>query len=397
MNEANKKLNVLYITSYYLEDVCKQRNPYRYISQAGMNKANFMLDLMQACGYNVYIWSNAWTNSRSLKFYKGFQSKQNDHLYYSSIFGAPLFNVLSCEWSGKNFIREFMKEHTLDLVIFYNMRVETSGLARYIKKKYNVPIILEYEDGLERDTNNNFIKRLVYRVVQNHVKKDLDGAIVVNSLVQNSFMCDSVVIRGAAKKNDEGMRGLEAGEKLRILFASTLDEQRGILVVLEALKHTKLDFELYITGKGPQEDAITQVKDSRVHYMGYLDYEEYKELLKKCHVCINAQKSGQEYAQVSFPSKMFEYLSNNKLIVSSDVADIEYCMGDAVLVYHNDDPKELAERIEQAYAICRDEKDRVIYGERIAKCMKDNSMEKLTAKLGSLTEHCVIDFLSAQQ
>ena len=131
--------------------------------------------------------------------------------------------------------------------------------------------------------------------------------------------------------------------------------------------------------------------------MGYLDYEEYKELLKKCHVCINAQKSGQEYAQVSFPSKMFEYLSNNKLIVSSDVADIEYCMGDAVLVYHNDDPKELAERIEQAYAICRDEKDRVTYGERIAKCMKDNSMEKLTAKLGSLTEHCVIDFLSAQQ
>lgn len=397
MSKTNRALNVLYITSYYLEDVCKQRNPYRYISQAGMNKANFMLDLMHACGYNVYVWSNAWTNSRSFRFYKGFQSKENDHVYYSSIFGAPLFNVLSCEWSGKRFVRQFMKENPIDLVIFYNMRVETSGLARYIKRNYNVPIILEYEDGLERDTNNNFFKRLIYRVVQNRVKKDLDGAIVVNSLVQNSFLCDSVVIRGAAKKNNETMRGLAEGEKLRVLFASTLDEQRGILVVLEALKHTNLDFELYITGKGPQETAITSFRDERIHYLGYLEYEEYKELLKSSHVCINAQKSGQEYAQVSFPSKMFEYLSMNKLIVSSDVADIEHCMGEAVLVYHNDDPKELAERIEQAYEICRDDMAREEYGERITKCMKDNSMEKLTAKLGSLTNYCVLDYRAAQQ
>lgn len=392
MNKVKRQLNVLYITSYYMEDVCKQRNPYRYISQAGMNKANFMLDLMRTCGYNVYIWSNAWTNSRSFRFYKGFQSKLNDHLYYSSIFGAPLFNVLSCEWSGKNFIRSFMGEHDIDVVIFYNMRVETSGLARYIKRKYHIPIILEYEDGLERDTNNNLLKRCIYRFVQNRVKRDLDGAIVVNSLVQNAFQCDSVVIRGAAKKTDEPTKYLKSGEKLRVLFASTLDEQRGILVVLDALKYTKLEFELYITGKGPLEEIVAENKDSRVHYLGYLEYDEYKELLKDSHVCVNAQKSGQEYAQVSFPSKMFEYLSMNKLIVSSDVADIEDCMGNAVLVYHNDNATELAQKIELAYDICENQSVRLEYAEKIEKCLNDNSMDKLAAKLASLTNNCVKDF-----
>lgn len=383
-----EKMNILYITSYYLEDVCKQRNSYPYISQAGMNKANFMIELMKNCGHNVYVWSNAWTNSRSFRYYRGFQSAEDDHVFYSNIVGAPILNVISCEQSGKKFVDSFMKEKSIDLVIFYNMRVETSGIAIHVKKKYGVPIILEYEDGLERDANNNAIKRFIYRVVQTRVKKFLDGAILVNSLVKNRFDCDSVVIRGVSHDKGRAMTLPNGDEKIRVLFASSLDEQRGLQVVLESLQYTSMDFELYVTGKGPMEEVVSKCEDHRLHFMGYLEYEKYVDLLESAHICLCAQKSGQKYAEVSFPSKLFEFLSMNKMVVSSDVADVEDCLGNALLVYHNDDPKELAQKLEQACSVLRNAELAQEYEAEIKKALYCNSIESISEEFQKLVNSC---------
>lgn len=371
--------NILYIGYYYNNDVIEQRNSGPYISQAGMNKMNFLRKVFQQAGYHTYIFSNAWTNSRSFRRYKGFWSKEDPDVYYAGIFGAPILNSLSCIRSGKQFIRRFMKTNTLDYVVFYNMRLETSALARYIQRKYNVPIILEYEDGLETDTNNSKWKRRFYAHLEKKIRKSINGAIIVNSILREKLRCPYMVSRGGTMQKDGTMPSPAVSDTKKFLFASTLDEQRGLPVLLKAMRYFKTDCKLYITGRGELEHTLCDIEDPRIEYLGYLSYEEYQKVLKEADICICAQRAKASFGQVSFPSKIFEYISEHKLVITSDVADAMDYLKYVALVYTEDDPIRLAECMQKAIDIYNNSKKRDYYAQQIETCIKENSVEA-TAK-----------------
>ena len=52
-----------------------------------------------------------------------------------------------------NVFEKTCKKQKIDVIIFYNMRLENSKLALYAKKHFKIPIILQYEDGLTNDAN----------------------------------------------------------------------------------------------------------------------------------------------------------------------------------------------------------------------------------------------------
>ena len=394
--------NILYVTNYYLEDVIAQRHSEPYISQAGQNKGKYIIDLLKCGGNHVTVWSNAWTNSHSFRFYKGFQSKLDSEIYYADIMGIPGINAYTCLWSSKRFLKKKMKEQKFDAIIFYNMRLENSRLALWAKRKYKLPIILQYEDGLTNDANVSGLKRKVYGRMEKEVLGALDGAFLVNSKIK--VPCPSVVIRGAIRKQPESdssrqtgaqsAQGMDPakgqavlmrdGRKPRFLFSSTLDRQRGIEVVLEALKYTDNDFILSITGRGEAEGKIAECRDERIRFPGYLDYETYQKELAQADICINAQLAHHEFGNFSFPSKIFEYLSAGKLVVSWDVADAEVALGDTLLIYHEDDPKKLAQTIDEAVRICQDEASWEQYQKKIQKVIRENSMESIAAQVNEL-------------
>jgi glycosyltransferase involved in cell wall biosynthesis len=366
--------NILYIGYYYKDDVIKQRKP-PYISQAGINKMDFLRSVFREAGYRTYIYSDAWTGSRSFKKYDGFWSKEDNDVYYTGIFGAPLLNSLSCIRSGKRFIRQFIREHPLSYVVFYNMRWETSALALYIQKKYRIPVILEYEDGLSIDRNNSRAKRLFYAAMEKRVLGRINGAILVNSVLKSRIRCPYMISRGGTTAKEGKMPKPAKGEVKNFLFASTLDDQRGLPVLLQAMQYLKEDCRLYITGKGELSASLSTITDPRIQYLGYLTYEEYREVLKKAHVCICAQRSKASFGQVSFPSKIFEYLSEHKLVITSDVADAKQYLDGVALVYTDDDPKQLAECMKKALAVYDNEETRSYYAAQIEKCIKENSVE----------------------
>lgn len=396
--------NILYVTNYYLEDVIEQRQSQPYISQAGQNKGKYIVDMLEHGGNHVTIWSNAWTNSRSFRFFKGFQSKINENVYYSDIIGIPGLNALMCLSSSKRFLKRYVKEHKMDVLVFYNMRLENSKLALYAKKHFEIPIVLQYEDGLTTDAHITGIKRRVYQKMENNVLNELDGAFLVNSKI--SVPCPSVVIRGAIREMEKTV-GEEAGsvtadtgnaerqavsevdraEKIpTILFASTLDRQRGIEVVMEALKYTDAEFKLQITGRGDKEELAKNSEDKRVEFLGYLDYETYQQKLREADICLNAQLAHHEFGNFSFPSKIFEYLSAGKLVISSDVADAEEALGDALLIYHKDSPEELAKMLERAISIRKSTGEWKYYQEKIAEVIRDNSMDQVAYRVNALLD-----------
>ena len=375
---------VLYVTNYYKEDVINQRHSKPFISQAGQNKGKYIMDVLKEGGNKVITWSNAWTSGRSFRFYKGFQSTLEENLYYASIFGAPVLNSLSCYVSSKCFLKRYLRSHTLDAMIIYNMRLENSLLALYAKKHYGIPVILQYEDGLTVDSHINGIKRLVYGKMEKKVFDCLDGAFLVNSRIK--VPCPAVVIRGAMREQNKMAEFPLLNGTPKLLFSSTLDAQRGVNVLLEALKYTDADFNLKITGRGDMEEAVKACKDPRVQFLGYLDYETYQKELEQTDICINAQLAQHEFAEFSFPSKIFEYLSYGKLVVSSDMADVEEGLGGAVLVYHEDSPKQLAAAIEEAIAIKRDVSRNEQYGKAVRDIVEENSIARVAKKVNDLLD-----------
>ena len=377
------KKTILYVTNYYLKDVIEQRHSEPYISQAGQNKGKYIMDMLETGGNEVIVWSNAWTSSRSFRFYRGFQSKEKENVYYSDIFGAPGLNAYTCYFSSRRFLKKLVKQKKIDAIVFYNMRLENSKLALYAKKHFHIPIVLQYEDGLTNDAHIKGLKRFVFSNMEKKVLKELDGAFLVNSKIK--VPCPSVVIRGAIREEQK-----EAEQKKnkvpKLLFSSTLDKQRGIEVLLEALKDTTAEFELTITGRGEAEEKIKNTKDARIRFLGYLDYETYKKELREADICLNVQLAHHEFGNFSFPSKIFEYLSAGKLVISSDVADAKEALGDTLIIYEKDDPRQLAAAIDNAITIVNDEEKLQSYRKKIAQVVGENSINAVADKVNQLLE-----------
>lgn len=381
--------HILYISNYYLNDVIQQRNSKPFISQAGQNKSTYIIDMLKEGGNKVTVWSNAWTNSTSFKAYCGFQSKLNSDVYYADIIGIPFLNAWACQRSCKKFIKEFLKKEKIDAIVFYNMRMENAPVALWAKKKYGIPIILQYEDGLTQDANVGGIKKWIYEKIEKKTLPQLDGAFLVNSKI--SVDCPSVVIRGVIRDTDsKGEKKTTELEQKKhaptILFASTLDKQRGIHCLLDALAYTKADFKLQLTGRGEGEKHIRECDDRRIAYLGFLDYVTYRQVLNEADICVNAQLAHHEFGNFSFPSKICEYLSERKLVVSSDVADAKEVLKDIAFVYEDDDPKKLAEAIERAIAVWKLEDERQQYQERIEAFVADNSIHKIAENVNQLLD-----------
>lgn len=374
--------NILYIANYYLDDVIEQRNSAPYISQAGQNKSTYMIEMFRTGGNEVTVWSNAWTKSTSGKFYRGFQSKMDPQVYYADILGFPFLNVWACKRSCKKFLRTRCKTKKFDAIVFYNMRLENAPVALWAKKKFNIPIFLQYEDGLTKDAHVNGLKRYLYSRMEKRTLPELDGAFLVTSMLK--VPCPSLVVRGAIRNRI--CKSTMQHEKPILLFSSTLDRQRGIEVLLEALQFTKEDFSLVISGRGELEECATACKDQRVDYKGYVRYEEYQKLLEQADICINAQLAHAEFGNVSFPSKIYEYLSYGKLVVSSDVADAKSAIGDFCFIYEMDDPRKLAGCIDQAICVWKDKEKYSKYQRRIEHFLEENAMDKIAQKANLLLE-----------
>lgn len=379
---------ILYLTNYYLEDVVEQRNCAPYISQAGQNKCSYMIRLFEEAKDRVIVWSNAWTNSKSFRFYRGFQSKLQNNVFYSDIMGAPFLNVWFCMHSCKQFVKKIQRTHKIDAIVCYNMRLENAFVALWAKKKWNIPIILQYEDGLTKDENVNGIKKILYCNMERRTIPMLDAAFLVNSKM--TLECPTMVIRGVV--TDESITSERENKEIpTILFAGSLDEQRGIRVLLKALEYTGEAFQLLISGRGELEDIVRDSKDSRVEYVGYLDYKTYKKVLSDADICINAQRENTSFSEYSFPSKISEYISNHKLVVSSNVADAKNVLDNLAFIYENDDPKLLAKKIEEAIGVWKDDTLYQIYQKRIQDYINENSIGNMGVQLNHFLDRVLGD------
>lgn len=136
--------------------------------------------------------------------------------------------------------------------------------------------------------------------------------------------------------------------EVRFLYAGALAGSHGIDLLLEALDHLpEKGWRLIIAGQGPlEEQVIRRTQDprwrGRVEHCPAMPPDVFEKMLGSNHVGLNCQRISAPISQVTFPSKVFTYLSAGLLVISSKAGCVEQVCGNACFYYPGETPQALA-------------------------------------------------------
>ncbi|NEW07153.1 glycosyltransferase family 4 protein [Paenibacillus sp. SYP-B3998] len=342
-------MNIVYLCNYMLDDVLALRKNQNTYAQAANNKINQIRTSLELNGHEVSILSNALMNNRSFKWFKGFNSKLDKNLFYISIFDFPLLNTLSSILFMCFRIFRMHRKKKIDYILFWNYKPEVALVAYICKWMLGIRIIVDYEDGYFT-LQHIGRKRHIFNFVEKVVSKYVDGAILISEqLISRINDKPYVILNGLTNQKVLNYKGeRKKSDVITLMYAGGLDYERGIDVLIQALTYTNQPFILKVSGKGPLSDMFEKEKDPRIQFLGFLDYEESIKQMYESDILINPQREKIEFAQASFPSKIFDYIATNSLIISSNIGNMRRFSNNSFYIYEEDDPKELAARIDEA-------------------------------------------------
>lgn len=378
--------HIVYLNNYMLEDIIKLRNNKSVFSQAANNKIWGIKKSLEENNCDVKILSTGLVNNNTFKFYKKYYSKIDNKVTYCSIIDIKLINVLSSIFFTFLEIIKINKEKKIDNIIFYNYKPEVAWPAWLAKKILKTNITIEYEDGYYSTESISKFKQKLFVLTENIISKSVDSAILVTSKLKSRVDARSVIVRGIVDeefmKYCKSTRQANNSGKVKILYSGGLDKERGLQVLLDSLDYIDEEFELIISGRGPLENIITNKNDSRIKYLGFTDYEVVKENIKNADILVSCQLENHNFGNVSFPSKIFEYIASGNKIISSKTSDVEEFGEDSFYFYENDDSQKLAYSIKQAIHDINIKNNR--YELNVQKLCKENTCKKVGQKIISV-------------
>lgn len=222
-----------------------------------------------------------------------------------------------------------------DILIYYNYNYFNLITDIFLLKKIKRYLILaDYTEWYEE---KNIIKKIFSFIIKRKFIK-FDGIIALN---ENTLLINNnaLLINGGISKKEFLEYGDEykskCNEKIKILYSGYLGYVTGIdlyLKAIEKIKNQKIEF--IFTGKGELEDDVKKSinKDPRIRMLGFLSREEYITAMKDADIVVNPRNMLLPQNQNNFPSKILEYISAGKIIVSTKfsgyenfIENIEFC------------------------------------------------------------------------
>ena len=209
-----------------------------------------------------------------------------------------------------------------DVILFYNIVYFDFGLAEKLRKKGAIPVLIlaDYTDSHEE--KGSVIRKLIsLRTRTEFLQFDYGITLSEDSKQLFNESAKTVVMEGGvALENYINFPRPIKENVTHVLYAGTFSNVTGIDTLLEAISMVDNDqMEFWFSGKGDLEESIISAsrKDSRIKYLGFMDENEYFDVLKRTHVFINPRNMTLPQNRNNFPSKVLEYLACGRPVVST--------------------------------------------------------------------------------
>jgi glycosyltransferase involved in cell wall biosynthesis len=237
-----------------------------------------------------------------------------------------------------------------DLVVLDNYELLYVIAAWLLRLFRRVTFLLDYEDG--KHVIDRGLARLLSATAESAGRPLMRGALLAHpALGQRLPETTPKLLMPGFIVARPSRRTAQPDSAVRFLYSGSLDEARGVDLLLAALPHLpEQGWRLDITGTGPLAAEVARVAGEakwggRVVFHQTLPTDAYNRLVDSCQVGLNCQRSSDPISGVTFPSKMFGYLSAGLLVISSRASGVEHICGKACLYFDPQTPQGLAHRM----------------------------------------------------
>ena len=210
-------------------------------------------------------------------------------------------------------------------------------------------ILLDFEDG--KHLTDQGWPRFLSGPAELFGKPLIQGAILAHPSLSErlSPRIPKILIPGFYIPPQNQQTPISTGVDTRFVYAGSLDAPRGVDLLLDAIPLLpEKGWRLDITGSGPLESSVRLIAahpnySRKVVFHSVLDAKAHSCLLAESRVGLNLQRSDNPISQVTFPSKLFSYLSAGLLVISSRASEVEAILKKACLYLSQETPEALAD------------------------------------------------------
>lgn len=252
--------------------------------------------------------------------------------------------------SAYRITKQIVKELDADILFTFNLFPQVGIPMRWLKKKYPYleTVCLLADLPIDDNTNRKGFSAVLRKFFEKSTWKSMqlcDKYIVLNKHVIDKYLSGKsyIVIDGGVDESDikRYEKPIKKSGEYNVLFCGALTEYNGILNLINAMEYLKdTDIVLDIYGGGYLEEIVKKAakNNQRIRYYGRVSNQEVMQKQREAWLLINPRVVEDSIAQVTFPSKTFEYLLSGTPVLSTrlngyseEYKEIMFMCGDSTL------------------------------------------------------------------
>lgn len=265
------------------------------------------------------------------------------------------WQIMSMYRTAKRIIRDTEAETIFCFNLFPQIGIPMRWLKKKNPKLDTVCLLadLPIDDKTDRKGVSTWLRSFFEKSTWKSMKI-CDRYIVLNKHVIDKYLPSKeyIVIDGGVDEVDIEKYNMpvQKGNEHNILYCGALTEYNGILNLIEAMEIlSKKDIILDIYGSGYLENIVKNaaLKNPQIRFHGRVSNQEVMQKQKEAWLLINPRVVNDPIAQVTFPSKTFEYLLSGTPVLSTRLNGYTREYDEAMIYLENDSPENIALAIEK--------------------------------------------------
>lgn len=336
------KESILYLGNYLNEDIVNERKlPTN--NTAGSNRIRRISEALGLI-YNVKIISPAITLRVKWNFKFFFlqsrkSNKNNIDVIFVKSLACPLLGLMFSHFTYPIEVLRNIRQHKVKNVVLYNFGSLNLIVLIILKIFYSkIKIWNNIEDisvvqkkDFSFKSEDNLLQQVFFSFTMKLTALLSHGYIIpakrfVNYLPKKKYIS---TINGCLKIEKDSI--LKPVDEIRILFSGKIAFEHGIKEFIEYIELQNAqkkndEIVIDITGTGPKsiwlKEKLTSINNLKIKYHGFVDDQTYNSFLNQATICVALQKPDGRHANFKTPSKVYEYLGNSKIVIATNVGDL---------------------------------------------------------------------------
>jgi len=218
------------------------------------------------------------------------------------------------------------RQNEYDYVLTYNMFPQVGVPAWIVSRIFRIPLVCLLADPpIDHLPNRRGLSRALMHfnfALTRRLLRSCDAVIALNGLAAQRYAPNAArLVMDGAVQADVPPPAIEREDgRKRVVFTGALVEYNGIFELVDAMNFVHSDdIALDVYGTGPLEGLVREAArlNSNINYLGFISSDRVASIQRDAFLLINPRRVDDPMSQLTFPSKMFEYMLSGTPVLST--------------------------------------------------------------------------------